>query len=293
MKELMLGSAMWGWTVSMDEAFSILDRFYELGGKFVDCATNYPINKNPEDFRRAESILAEWTRLRKVEDLKITMKVGSLDNMMSPNNNLSLSFLLMQMDHYLGLFGDNLHTLSIHWDNREDQEEVSQTLELNKALQEHDVKMGFSGLKYPEHYQSFFDESAEGVQLQAKHNVFYSDVDRYDKVLKNASYAVYGMNAGGVKLEGVLKGSAAERRGVRLSQNQNLILAKLKSFASDHDLKSMNEIGMLNALGHPKVEWLILGAASKTQVEQAFLLRDKFESDQGAILYQELLEILN
>ncbi len=67
---------MWGWTLTQDECFRIMDAYYEQGGRWVDGATNYPINKNPEDFRRAEQFLSAWIATRGVKDLSIIMKVA-------------------------------------------------------------------------------------------------------------------------------------------------------------------------------------------------------------------------
>ena len=60
--ELVLGTAMWGWTVDKVTAFQLLDAWYAAGQRKVDTATNYPIDRVPEHFRLAEQILAEWIR---------------------------------------------------------------------------------------------------------------------------------------------------------------------------------------------------------------------------------------
>ena len=63
--EIMLGTALWGWTTPPTVCYQLLDHFYESGYRQVDAATNYPINKNPSDFRRGEKILAELLNERK------------------------------------------------------------------------------------------------------------------------------------------------------------------------------------------------------------------------------------
>jgi aryl-alcohol dehydrogenase-like predicted oxidoreductase len=50
--QLLLGTAMWGWTVSRPTCFDLLDTFYAAGFRQVDAAVNYPINKNPDDSER-------------------------------------------------------------------------------------------------------------------------------------------------------------------------------------------------------------------------------------------------
>ena len=73
-KSLVLGTAQWGWNVSAREAFGLLDAWLQAGFRAVDCATNYPINRNPADFRAAEKILLEYVRAHGLHDLRVTMK---------------------------------------------------------------------------------------------------------------------------------------------------------------------------------------------------------------------------
>ncbi len=89
MKRLLLGTATWGWTVSPKEAYRLLDAWLGKGYRHIDTATNYPINKNPGDFRASEKILLEYVRAQGLTDLDITMKVGSLNNMI----NIAPSFI--------------------------------------------------------------------------------------------------------------------------------------------------------------------------------------------------------
>ena len=44
-KTLVLGTALWGWGVDRNEAYKLLESFFENGGAVVDTSTNYPINK--------------------------------------------------------------------------------------------------------------------------------------------------------------------------------------------------------------------------------------------------------
>ncbi|MEO6759415.1 MAG: aldo/keto reductase, partial [Saprospiraceae bacterium] len=85
---LLLGTAQWGWTVSRTEAFQLLDAWLKAGHRGIDCATNYPINRQLRDFRAAEKILAEYFVAHGLQDLQVTMKIGSLDNLRSPEPNL-------------------------------------------------------------------------------------------------------------------------------------------------------------------------------------------------------------
>lgn len=70
-----LGGNVFGWTVSDDSAFDILDRFVELGGNFIDTADSYAGG-------RSEYIIGQWLRRRGTHSgLVIGTKIGkSADN---------------------------------------------------------------------------------------------------------------------------------------------------------------------------------------------------------------------
>ncbi len=95
---LILGTAMWGWTTPRETAFAMLDEWYSRGFREVDTATNYPIDRDPEHFRLAEKILLEWIAAHGVTDLEVMMKIGSVNNLRSPEHLLTKSFILMMLD---------------------------------------------------------------------------------------------------------------------------------------------------------------------------------------------------
>ena len=80
-KDLILGTSLWGWTVKKKECFKILDTFYNNGYRWIDTATNYPINSDEKYFRYAENLIAEWIKNNDINDLKIISKIGSLNNL--------------------------------------------------------------------------------------------------------------------------------------------------------------------------------------------------------------------
>jgi aryl-alcohol dehydrogenase-like predicted oxidoreductase len=77
MKQLLLGTAQWGWTVNRTQAFDLLEAWFKAGYQAVDGATNYPINKNPDHWRASETILAEFVQAHGL-DPKVTCNLHLL-----------------------------------------------------------------------------------------------------------------------------------------------------------------------------------------------------------------------
>jgi len=179
-KTLMLGTAQWGWTVSKGEAFQLLDAWLGAGFRAIDCATNYPINRNPADFRAAEKILQEYIYAHGLSDLHITIKIGSLDNLRSPDVNLAPSFVQMMAEEYLRVFGANLACTMFHWDNRDQIGEIRASLEALQRIQnEHGIRPGLSGIAHPKIYAAANADLGLSFEIQLKHNVLQSDFERY------------------------------------------------------------------------------------------------------------------
>ena len=270
--ELVLGSAMWGWTVGRNTAFQLLDYFYESGFRSVDGATNYPIDKNPGHFRLSEQILAEWTRVNQVNDLRVIMKVGSLDNMRSPDHNLTKSFLLLAMDHYGALFGGNLDTLMIHWDNRDDEAAIRESYEALAIAQEKGIAAGLSGIRRPEIHALVNQAFGLDLLIQIKHNLLYSDYERYAPFHGKRRFIAYGINAGGIKLEKenyTGKSSLIVRGGKPDEEFAN----KVRSFLNALDqrsfpapLTSFNQLAMIHAFYSPGLAGILAGPSGIAQL---------------------------
>ncbi len=76
---LVLGGNVFGWTAKGDEAFAVLDAFYEAGGRMIDTADVYsawvPGHKGGE----SEAVIGEWMESRGVrQDMRIHTKTGML-----------------------------------------------------------------------------------------------------------------------------------------------------------------------------------------------------------------------
>ena len=290
-KKMLLGTAQWGWTVPRDEAFRLLDAWLAAGHRAVDAATNYPINKNPTDFRAAEKILLEYIRAHGLHDLDVTMKIGSLDNMRSPETNLAPSFVRMMAEEYVRLFGKNLRVLMLHWDNRDDLAAIRGTLEALAGLQtELELQPGISGIKHPETYLLANENLNLHFDIQLKHNVLHSDLLRYAGFaergvtpppapppgvgLTHRRFA-YGINAGGLKLEGpypagstfLARGGDPEKAAAILEKIREELPKWHTAFVRP-PVRTMNHIGLIYAGLHPQLNGMVLGFSSIAQLHE-------------------------
>ncbi len=286
--DLVLGTAMWGWTVPPKKCFELLDLFYAQGYRQIDGATNYPINKVPEDFRKAETILQEWITANGVNDLQIMMKVGSLNNMRSPDHNLSKSFLLINLDDYRSKFAQNLDTLMVHWDNRDDPSAIEETLKALGDIREQGIKVGLSGIKHPDIYYELNQEHSVDFRIQCKHNLLVSDYSRYKDFHGTKRFIAYGVNAGGIKfsVSEYRSESSLKARGGKVDQVPSIV-PQLKVLITaqqlSSEIKSFNQCGMIYACYHPDMEGVLIGPSNTEQLNNTIefyrLLKAKDYSD--------------
>jgi aryl-alcohol dehydrogenase-like predicted oxidoreductase len=276
-QKLLLGTAQWGWTVSQKTAFSLLDAWLKQGQNLVDCATNYPINRQPQHFRAAEKILSTYVQTHGMHDLGITMKVGSLDNMSSPDVNLAPSFIQMMAAEYKRVFEQNLDCLMFHWDNREDEHDIAASLAaLTQTAATLEIRPGVSGIKHPEIYRQVMGAGQIGFDIQLKHNVLQSDLNRYTPHFSPAQhhYFAYGINAGGIKLDAVPYPSDSTflARGgnpAPLAAAIDQLRARLPEFNTQSNRRpivSMPQIGLIYAGANPMIHGIVLGVSSETQL---------------------------
>ncbi|MCO6492680.1 MAG: aldo/keto reductase [Phaeodactylibacter sp.] len=296
---LLLGTAMWGWTVPRATCFDLLDRFYRAGFREVDGATNYPINKKPEDFRKAENILLEWIKAHEVQDLKVMMKVGSVNNLRTPENNLAKSFLLMLLDEYRSEFGPNLDTFMIHWDNRQEEKGIRESLEALAIAREQGLRTGLSGIKHPGIYARLNQEFSLDFRIQAKHNILQSDYSRYQAFHGRAGFIAYGINAGGVKLDpGQYRADSSLRaRGGNVAEEHPLteklqaILKEANQRGGRPPVSSFNHCGLAFACHSPDMEGILLGVSRPEQLEDSMSFFEALRTYGYQDLYDSLKKL--
>ena len=294
--DLILGTGMWGQTVSKSEAFLMLNKFYEAGFRRIDTATNYPINKNPRDFRAAENILCEWINTRKINNLRIICKFGSVNNMFTPEHNLSKSFVLMNAQEYRNKFGDNAKTLMIHWDNRDDKSAITETYEGLKIAEISGWKIGLSGIKFPTLHAELNQDYKFDFLIEIKHNPFESSYEHYSPFHSNQRrFIAYGTTGGGIKLDEKYSDSSSLILRNKLAENQKenigkvkLILKKVNSNQERPKIEQMFELGMINASYHSEMQGIILGCSRLEQLESSIAFYENLYQFDYLDVYQEL-----
>ena len=55
-----LGTMLFGTTLNKIDSFSMLDEFYDLGGRVIDTAQMYPVPCSKEKIGLTEKIIGEW-----------------------------------------------------------------------------------------------------------------------------------------------------------------------------------------------------------------------------------------
>ncbi|MBL7828622.1 MAG: aldo/keto reductase [Saprospiraceae bacterium] len=276
-KTLLLGTAGWGWTVNKTAAFELLDFWLTQGFTGVDCATNYPINKQHSDFRAAEKILLEYIKAHGLSALNVTMKIGSLDNLRSPDINLSPSFIQMIGEEYIRLFGSNIKSLMLHWDNRNETYEVAASISALLELQrKYAIQPGISGIKHPEVYHTANETMGATFDIQVKHNVLQSDIGRYLPwfPIANHRYFAYGMTAGGIKLDDqpypsestfVQRGGNPEH-ALEVSEAIKRTLSTFEGTPFEN-VREMWQLGLIYAGNHPAISGMVIGVSSAQQLK--------------------------
>lgn len=75
--ELALGTVFFGTEIDRETSFSIMDAYYEAGGRFIDTANNYATWIEGYDEPEAEYVIGEWLEDRGVrEEMVIATKIG-------------------------------------------------------------------------------------------------------------------------------------------------------------------------------------------------------------------------
>ena len=285
-KILVLGTALWGWGVDRSTAYKMLERFLKLGGSIVDTATNYPINKRPEDFGIAVKWISDWITSNGTKDLSVLVKVGSIDNMGGNAINLSSAFISDVEVFLKKCLGSSLRGIAVHWDNRgtceNDTSLIAETVYSMSKLQSDGLFIGFSGVFRPDLYLSAAPELSDKWWIQVKENYMSSTVRKeYQKYFPKSRYLAYGINMGGMKLEQPVENSSIVLRGIN---NSNNLIKWLSEFLnSNHGLNpaptNLNELALLSSYLNPALSGVIIGPRNIVQLESTLYFWNRLRLD--------------
>ena len=272
-KTLVLGTALWGWGISRHDAYELLERFLVNGGTIIDTATNYPINKCDEDFGLAVRWVAEWIKTNGISNLSLIIKIGSIDNLGSPNIDLMPENIIRSVSTLCDLFGEALSCISIHWDNRNDEEnqllDIDRTVKTMAMLEESDLSIGMSGVRRPDLYYKAAPHLSGKWIIQVKENVSTRIARQtYMEFFPRATYLAYGINMGGLKIEPAKTNSSIELRKVSIPVS---VVEILRSFLnSDHGFEprptSLNELALASSYVNPALSGVIIGPRNVEQL---------------------------
>ncbi len=203
-----LGTAGWGQDIPKPEAYRILEIFYANGHRWVDTATNYPINKNPEDFGKTILWLCDFRK--DFPEICVYAKIGAANNLGESTQLINISYFEVIFERLTFLLSGNLKGLGVHWDNSEKGTDRSSVVEFFSRLHKRNFKVGISGISAPENY--LLNESTS--QLPWMFQVNFSPLNYANSILKinqikalfpNAEVYAYGL-LGGRVTQGLPKG---------------------------------------------------------------------------------------
>ena len=294
--KLILGSALWGWTIEPQTAHHLLSTFYEAGHRYIDTATNYPINKNPEAFRLAETLLADWLNAHQIKDTKVIVKIGSLSNDGSPEINLNPSYLMVCVDHYERLLGPNLDCLAIHWDNREAPDDIHHTMSAMEEIKRSGHRIGLSGIKRPDLYAATNSGLLDHWIVQVKHNLLTQhSYSTYKDMHGQSTFYAYGLNSGGMNLSGSYgDNSSATVRAIAPPTK----LERFKQLIDELDGPSPSKPTTLNMLAmayihnFPGIQGAIVGPSNISQLDETLHYNQILNSTDTHDIYSRITDLI-
>ena len=279
---------MWGWSVSKDQAFSILDYFYQSGGRYIDTAHNYPINAIESDLNKSFLILSAWCKSRNITDLKVTYKVGSITNTRIATCNLSRAYMHSQHARVIDHIGANLNCIMLHWDNREDVNKIQETCQYLIDISRSGTEIGLSGIKHPDIYMSALAHNElPPINIQVKENIFFSGSQHYKafNILK-PKYWAYGISGGGLKLD---KNEYRNNSYFTLTKDEayhdenitESIASNIKNVIdSNTELKNLYHLSISYAEKHPSLFGYLVAPSKLSQMKDIVALRELVNFDQ-------------
>ena len=124
--KILLGTAYFGDTISEEEAFAIMDAYYEMGGRHLDTARLYA---NGE----AEKVVGKWLESRKPADIFVSTKGGYYEPDLGEKPRINEKDIRYDLEQSLSALG--LENIEFYWLHRDDENvPVSDIIDLMNSL---------------------------------------------------------------------------------------------------------------------------------------------------------------
>lgn len=136
--KILLGTAYFGDTISEADAFAIMDKYYEMGGRHIDTARLYADGE-------AEKVVGNWLKDRKPAEIFVSTKGGYYD--MDGGEPPRINETEIQLDLECSLKALKQEQIEFYWLHRDDEERpVGEIIELmNRFVKEGEIiKFGAS-----------------------------------------------------------------------------------------------------------------------------------------------------
>lgn len=288
---------MWGWSVSRETIFDMLDYYYAAGERYIDVATNYPINSRAQDYCKALELLSTWSNANGVDDLEVCFKFGSISNENTPENDLGDSAICKARDLAYKKLGGNIDCFMIHWDQRDVYSEIMHSLETTFSIcKEMQWKLGVSGIENKNlYYKALSQLKFNELVLQAKSNILYKGELEYES-LTDLPLQIwsYGISVSGLKLNQDDYRSDSYVSLVRDDNyHENLMTPKLRNkiirlIESEEVIANFYQLSMLLADRNRKTYGYLISPSNLHQLENALNFRQKI--DRSSLSLEEFIQ---
>ena len=194
------------------------------------------------------------------------------------------------------MFGNNLDTWMIHWDNRAEEEAIFETFEALQLAHKEGFKVGISGIKNPTVYAKLNQSFNLDFRIQIKHNLLHSDYEKYADFHGKQRFIAYGINAGGVKLDSEQYGqnSSLKARDANwvppspILEKARKIIEKANENTKRFPLTTFNHLGMIYAFYHPDMAGVLLGTSRVKQLADSLDFMEAMRVQDYGDVYQLL-----
>jgi aryl-alcohol dehydrogenase-like predicted oxidoreductase len=267
-----LGSALWGWGTPREEVFAILDTFAAAGGGILDTASNYPINNVSSDFGLASSLISEWLRAHRPDNVSVLYKIGAIDNHGSSATALKASDMLISAELARGKFSDWLGGIAIHWDNRDSPGAIECSLDILSQFAADGLEVGFSGVKRPDLYLQYAPYLAAKWLIQVKENLATQFARKsYEVYFPSARFLAYGINMGGVKGRHITATSSLALRGLEVPSIVERMLKLIDDPPKDLAAppRDLTQLALMVSWANPSLSGVIFGSRTAIQLTES------------------------